>query len=96
LHASQRAVGLSGDNLRVTTAQIPAAHAAESATSDPRERAAPGAGEGDNTGVNLERLAWLVTVLLCLIAVLVLALQGYFGYAGVSLAVAVAAAINLV
>jgi hypothetical protein len=45
--------------------------------------------------VDLARIAWLATVLVLLVAVLVLALQGYFGYAGVTLAVAVCAAINL-
>jgi hypothetical protein len=45
--------------------------------------------------VDLGRLAWLTTVLACLIAVLILVLQGYYGYASVTLAVAVAAAINL-
>jgi hypothetical protein len=45
--------------------------------------------------VDLGRLAWLGTVLACLIAVFVLALQGYYGYAGVTLAVAVSAGINL-
>jgi hypothetical protein len=45
--------------------------------------------------VNLARIAWLLTVLVCLITALILVLQGYLGYAGVTLAVAVAAAINL-
>jgi hypothetical protein len=45
--------------------------------------------------VNLARIAWLTVVVACLIAVLVLALQGYVGYAGVTLAVAISAAINL-
>ena len=45
--------------------------------------------------VDLGRLAWLGTVGVCLIAVLILVLQGYYGYAGVTFAVAVAAAINL-
>jgi hypothetical protein len=40
-------------------------------------------------------VAWLVTVLALVVAVTVLVLQGYIGYAGVTLAVAVAAAINL-
>ncbi len=40
-------------------------------------------------------MAWLATVLACLIAVLILVLQGYYGYAGVTFAVAVSAAINL-
>jgi hypothetical protein len=45
--------------------------------------------------VNLARIGWLTTVLACLIAVLILGLQGYYGYAGVTLAVAISAAINL-
>jgi hypothetical protein len=45
--------------------------------------------------VDLARLAWIVTVGVLLVTVLVLVLQGYFGYAGVTLAVALAAAINL-
>jgi hypothetical protein len=53
------------------------------------------AGEGENRQVDLARIGWLATVLLSLIAVLILALQGYLGYAGVTLAVAVAAAFNL-
>lgn len=45
--------------------------------------------------MNLGRLAWLVTVVACLVAVLILVLDGYYGYAGVTLAVAISAAINL-
>jgi hypothetical protein len=45
--------------------------------------------------VDLSRFAWLVTVVVLLVAVLVLVLQGYIGYAGVTFAVAVCAAINL-
>ena len=41
------------------------------------------------------RIAWLVTVGLCLITALILLLSGYDGYAGVTLGVAIAAAINL-
>jgi hypothetical protein len=48
-----------------------------------------------NTAVDLGRLAWLGTVLVCLITVLILVLQGYYGYAAVTFAVALAAAINL-
>ena len=43
----------------------------------------------------LSRIAWLVTVAICLVAALILLLSGYDGYAGVALAVALAAAINL-
>ncbi len=45
--------------------------------------------------MDLARIAWLGTVLVLLVAVLILSLQGYFGYAGVTLAVAACAAINL-
>ena len=43
----------------------------------------------------LPRLAWLVTVLVCLVAAVILLLSGYVGYAGVAVAVGVAAPINL-
>ena len=43
----------------------------------------------------LSRIAWLVTVAICVIATAILLLSGYDGYAGVVLAVALAAAINL-
>lgn len=52
-------------------------------------------GEGDNSPMDLARIGWLATVVACLIAVLILVLQGYFGYAGVTLAVAASAALNL-
>ena len=52
-------------------------------------------GDDDNKTVDLARIGWLATVFSCLIAVLVLVLQGYYGYAGVTLAVAISAAINL-
>ncbi len=45
--------------------------------------------------MDLARIGWLATVVACLITVLILALQGYYGYAGVALAVAISAAINL-
>jgi hypothetical protein len=51
--------------------------------------------DGENRSVNLARLGWLVTVLACLVAVLILVLNGYYGYATVTFAVAVAAGINL-
>ncbi len=46
--------------------------------------------------VDLARIAWLGTVGVCLVVVLILVLQGYFGYAAVTFAVALAAGINLV
>jgi hypothetical protein len=45
--------------------------------------------------VDLARLGWLGTVLALMIAVVILAVDGYYGYAGVTLAVAASAAINL-
>jgi len=45
--------------------------------------------------VDLVRIGWIATAGVLLIAVLILVLQGYLGYAGVTLAVAVSAAINL-
>ena len=50
---------------------------------------------GQNEPVNLARVGWLLTVIACLVAVLVLALNGYLGYAAVTFAVALSAAINL-
>jgi hypothetical protein len=45
--------------------------------------------------VPLSRISWLVTVAVCLIAALLLLLNGYSGYAGILLAVGVSAAVNL-
>ena len=63
---------------------------------EPTETESPTVGDDEqNAVVNLGRIAWLGTVGACLIAVLVLVLEGYYGYAGVTFAVAVAAFINL-
>jgi hypothetical protein len=43
----------------------------------------------------LSRIAWLATVAICLITCVLLLLTGYLGYAGVLLAVAISAGINL-
>ena len=43
----------------------------------------------------LSRIAWIVTVAACLLAAILLLLNGYLGYFGVLLAVAGAAAVNL-
>ena len=43
----------------------------------------------------LSRIAWLVTVIACLITALLLLISAYYGYAVITLAVAVSAAINL-
>jgi hypothetical protein len=45
--------------------------------------------------VPLSRIAWVVTVAICLVASLILLLSGYLGYAGVGLAVALSALINV-
>jgi len=43
----------------------------------------------------INRIAWLITVFVALLTALLLLISGYTGYAGLGLAVAVAAAINL-
>jgi hypothetical protein len=48
-----------------------------------------------NSRVPLSRISWFATVAICLIAALLLLLNGYFGYSGVLLAVGAAAAVNL-
>jgi hypothetical protein len=45
--------------------------------------------------MSVTRIAWLATVLAALITALLLLLAGYTGYAGLGLAVALSAAINL-
>jgi hypothetical protein len=46
--------------------------------------------------VSIARIAWIVTVLACLITGLILLLSGYQGYAAVFLVVGASAGINLV
>jgi hypothetical protein len=43
----------------------------------------------------IDRIAWVATVVVALITALLLLISGYTGYAGLGLAVAIAAAINL-
>jgi hypothetical protein len=50
----------------------------------------------ENGGVSVTRIAWLGTVVAALITALLLLLAGYYGYAGLGLAVAASAAINLI
>jgi hypothetical protein len=45
--------------------------------------------------MTITRVAWIVTVLIALLTALLLLLSDYTGYAGLSLAVALSAAINL-
>lgn len=44
----------------------------------------------------LSRISWWVTVVACLVSAILLLLNGYQGYSAVLLAVALAAAVNLV
>ena len=46
--------------------------------------------------MTLSRIAWIVTVGVCLLAALLLLLNGYYGYSGILLAVAISAAVNLI
>ena len=50
---------------------------------------------GENDVMDVTRVAWLTTVFVALLTALLLLLAGYTGYAGLGLAVAIAAAINL-
>ena len=45
--------------------------------------------------MELNRIAWLTTVGICVIAAVLLLLADYYGYAGVLTAVGLSAAINL-
>jgi hypothetical protein len=47
------------------------------------------------SAVPLSRISWIVTVGLCLIVALLLLVNGYVGYFAILLAVAAAAAVNL-
>ena len=77
-------------NLRISSPPATRPDPSEAAEDDPT------VGEADeNVAVDLGRLAWLGTVVVCLVVVLILVLQGYYGYAAVTFAVALAAGINL-
>ena len=45
--------------------------------------------------MRLPQISWIVTVAICLIAAILLLINGYVGYFGVLLAVAAAAAVNI-
>ena len=80
-------------NLRTSPPTITEPDRADPTEAEGEERSV---GERDqNMTVDLGRLAWLGTVGVCLIVVVILVLQGYYGYAAVTFAVALAAAINL-
>lgn len=61
----------------------------------PDDRPPPARSVRNNPGVAIDRIGWIVTVLVALITALLLLLSGYTGYAGLAVAVAAAAAINL-
>ena len=48
-----------------------------------------------NQAVPIERIGWIATVLVALVTALLLLLSGYHGYAGLGLAIGIAAAVNL-
>jgi hypothetical protein len=68
-------------------------------TAPPSGGAEPPAGDpggsDPGTSADLGRIAWSFATLVFAIAALVLLMEGYYGYATVTFAVAVAAAINL-
>jgi len=45
--------------------------------------------------MELGRIAWLITTISCLVAAVIVLIDGYRGYAAVAFAVAISAAINL-
>ena len=49
----------------------------------------------EDAGVELNRVAWIVTVVICVVAAVLLLLSGYQGYAAVLVAIGASAAINL-
>lgn len=51
--------------------------------------------DSQNSGVPLPRISWLLTVGVCLGSAVLLLVEGYLGYFGVLVAVALAAAANL-
>ena len=75
---------------------VDAAPAPDMPGAAPAAQSGPDVGqEGNNATVGLARIAWLLTVLACVITIAILAVEGYYGYALVTLAVAVSAGINL-
>jgi hypothetical protein len=72
-----------------------------SVESSPRYRSArSGVSAGADTVatiavVTAPKIAWLTTVMVCLLAAVLLLVNGYVGYFGVVLAVGMAAAVNL-
>lgn len=55
----------------------------------------PDTGDQHDAQAKLARVAWSVTASVCLLVAVILGINRFYGYAGVSLAVALAAAINI-
>jgi hypothetical protein len=85
----------SGDGADRETLAEPTVGEATSEAPTGADAGPAGARSRENGDVDLGRIAWVLTVLGCLVAVVILVLEGYFGYAGVTFAVGAAAAINL-
>ena len=60
-----------------------------------RTRAPVVPADGQNVLMDLGRIAWIATVLVCVVTAAILLFEGYYGYAGVTIAVAASAFINL-
>jgi hypothetical protein len=103
--AADATVPLEAADAADATVPLEAAGAADAADpADPADAPEPPryvGHERENTNVDehgrvdLARLAWLGTVGACLIAVAILVVEGYYGYAAVTFAVAASAALNL-
>lgn len=89
--------GLGGPDMRTARPALTCSRRPIAAPDHPAEHPGPRGilRPGENVRVDYARFGWLAVVLVCAITVLILAVQGYAGYAGVTLAVALAAAINL-
>jgi hypothetical protein len=61
----------------------------------PKLTGRPVEGFGENAGVSIARIWWLVATLAALLTGILLFVSGYNGYGALSLAVAASAAINL-
>jgi hypothetical protein len=55
----------------------------------------PDAGDQHDAQAKLARVAWSITASVCLLVAVILGINRFYGYAGVSLAVAIAAGINI-
>ena len=93
-----------GSGVRLAGMNAPSETATEPATDTGVEEPPPTAPDPDRVDssqeeevgtINLARICWLITVGACLVGVLILALKREWGYAGVTFAVAISAAINL-